>query len=186
MKLVETDIHGPKDDEETPAPPPTPPRPEHRRVAVSLLLTVSVLVATAVTVYVLFPERHNLLMTEAIDAHGSDAAWELERPSDAELRAWSLALVGRGVPLPAAGNEVQVLGARSIQVLHRPTAVVGYQVGGDRITLVVQRAREAVPRRHRRVDEGLMAVSWRKGAFTFVAVGPEASAERWRAVLGVP
>jgi hypothetical protein len=180
MKLVESEVHGPKDDEEPPAPPPMPPRPEHRRA------TASVLIGTVVTVYVLFPERHNVLMTEALGAHRSDAEPELEHPTLAELNAWSVALVGKGAQWPAPEPGVELLATRSIQVLEQPTAVVRYRVEGDAVTLVVQRTRDAVPRKHRRVVGPDLVISYRRGPFSFVAVGPEATSDRWRPRLGAP
>jgi hypothetical protein len=186
MKLVETDVHGPKDDDEPPAPPPTPPRPEHRRVSVSLLLTASVLIGTVVMVYVLFPERHNVLMSESLAAHRSEAAPELEWPSEAELGAWSLALVGKGVQWPAPGDGVEIVSARSIEVLQLPTAIVRYRVDGEPVTLVVQRTRDAVPRKHRRVDGAHLVLAYRRAPFSYVAVGPAASEDLWRERLDVP
>lgn len=186
MKLVETDTAVPADEvalEEDGK--PTPPRPEHRRVSVSLLFTLFVLVATVVTVYLVVPERHNALMEAAIEAHESTAAFELERPTRAEVRAWSLALLEREVPWPDARDGVEILGVRSARVLNRRAALVRYRVDGAVVTVLVQRPRDAVPQAHWREHGDTMCISWRRGKFTFTAVGPAAE-QGWREFFGTP
>lgn len=183
MKLIETEIEHETDDEEGPPPQPAPPRPEHRRVYVSLLLTFSVLVATVVAIYAVFPKRDNELVEEAIAAHRDPGASELTAPSAAELDAWTLGVLGQ-VPWPDV--EGDILGARSLTVLQRKVALVRYRIGGDVVSLLAARARDAPPRTHRRREGELYAVSWRRGRFTLVAVGPASSARRWSAALGAP
>ncbi len=186
MKLVEADTVGPHDEEEEVEEPKTPPRPEHRRVSVSLLFTIAVLVGTVVVVYRMFPERHNALMTAAIDAHRSDAALELPGASQSQLVAWSTALLGRDVPWPDLEPDVSIEGVRALSVLNRPAAVVRYQIAGAHVTVVVQQARDTPPRKHhRRIGED-ECLSWRAHKWTFIAVGPVASASRWAQFFGAP
>jgi hypothetical protein len=185
MKLVETDVPVAEDDLEPPAPPPTPPRPEHRRVAVSLILTVGVLVGTVVAVYLLFPERHNELMTRTLEAHQDPGELELEAPTPTELSAWSTGVVDRGVPWPT-GDGVEVVGAHRIDVLRRAVAIAHFRVGGTPVTIAVQRNVEAVARTHRREEEGVYLVSWRREKWTFVAAGSATDSETWRDAIGAP
>ena len=183
MKLVETDI--PHGDEEV-AEIPRPPRPERRRVYVSLILTGGVLVATVAAVYLAFPKRDNELLTVALEANGSVEPLELEKPSGAELTAWTVGAVGEPVPWPATGGTISVLGTRRARLLKRPVAVILYQVGEQRVTMLALRAFDAPPRKYRREDGDELAVSWRDGPWTFVAVGPASRSESWRIQLGVP
>ena len=183
MKLVETDI--PHGDEEVPE-IPRPPRPEHRRVYVSLFVTLTVLVTTVVAVYVAFPRRDNALFTTAFEAHAGGGPFQLTAPSAEELAAWTVGVVGDGVPWPAAGEGRQVLGSWQISVLRQPAALVRYQVGDQQVTLGALRARDAPPRRHRRENDGLLGLSWRNGPWTLFAVGPAAGADGWRRELGIP
>lgn len=186
MKLVDAETHGPDEEhvleEEGPA---IPPRPEHRRVSVSLLFTLFVLSATVVTVYVMVPERHNALMTTAIEAHQGEVDYELTSPTASELRAWGIALLGRDVSWPEAGPGVEIVGAHSTEILNRPAAIVNYRIDGELVSLVVQRPRDAVPRTYRRTVGELWCVSWRRDSFTYTAVGPAAQ-ERWKDLLGAP
>jgi anti-sigma factor RsiW len=173
MKVIEAEVTGPVEGEDAVV---TPPRPLHRRVSVSLLLTLSVLIGTVVTIYTVFPARHNVLMAEAIARHReSNPAWDLAAPGQPELHAWAIGVVGRGVPLPPAG--LPVIGARRVELLHRPVAVVRVKVGDDEITYAVQHSRSASPEPGDRVDGELRAVSWRQGTFSCVAVGPEKTAK---------
>ena len=175
MHLVEPEEVGPIEGDD---PRITPPRPPHRRVSVSLLFTLSVLIGLVVTIYVVLPARHNVLVTEAIDRHGdSEVAWDLEAPSPAELRAWAIGVVGKGVPLPA--RTAKVVGARRLEVLHRPAALIRLHVGGDRITYLVQNAHGIAPHHAEQHTGELRAVAWRRGKFTCVAVGPDATADTW-------
>src|SRR5262249_33119396 len=114
MKLVEAEATGPVEGEDAIV---TPPRPPHRRASGSLLFTLSVLVGTVVTIYVVFPARHGVLVTEAIEHHREvSPAWDLAAPSPAELRAWAIGAAGKDVPLPP--GELEVIGARKIDILN--------------------------------------------------------------------
>lgn len=188
MKLIEAEITGPGEESEVEPPPrPRPPRPAKRRVSVSLVLTLIVLVATVAAVYLIFPARHNALIEAGFELHREpEPELELERPSDRELTAWGVAAMGRDVPWPAQAEGVSVVGLRTASVLNRRVAVVHYLIHGDPVTVLVQRPREAVPRTLRRTDDDLKAVSWRSQKLTFVAVGPEASFDRWAPVVGAP
>jgi hypothetical protein len=188
MKLIEAETTGPGEETEVEPPPkPLRPRPEKRRVSVSLLLTLLVLVATVVTIYWVFPERHNALIEAGFELHREEQPdYELVNPSDAELDAWGVGAVGRDSSWPAQGKGVRVIGVRTATVLNRPAAVVQYEVEGAPVTVLVQRPRDAVPRTLRRSDGDDKAVLWRRGKQTFVAVGPAASYDKWSSALGVP
>jgi hypothetical protein len=192
MKLVEAESTGPVEGD---AALITPPRPPHRRVSVSLVFTLTVLVGTVVTIYAMFPARHNLLMTEAI-AHHRDpgAAWDLANPTRDALRAWMIGAIGKDAPLP--GEAATVIGARQLEILNRAAALIRLRIGDDEVTYVVQRARGIAPEGAERVEGGesggagppgsngaLRAVAWRRGRFTVVVVGADATAARWRAAL---
>jgi hypothetical protein len=180
MKLVETD--SPHGDEEVPE-VPRPPRPERRRVYVSLLVTLGVLAATVVAVYLAFPKRNNELVTAALEAHRAGGPYQMERPTPPELKAWTVGVVGGAVPWPA-GPEV--VGTWQIRILRRPAALVRFAVGGQEVTLMAMRAWDAPPRKYRRRDGDELAISWRRGPWTLVAVGPAAEEARWKASLDVP
>jgi len=183
MKLVETDI--PHGDEEVPE-VPRPPRPEHRRVYVSLAVTLTVLVTTVVAVYVAFPKRDNALLTAALDAHGRGGPLQLESPTRDELNAWTVGVVGGEVPWPEEGEGRRVIGTWKVEVLRRPAAVVRYEVSGVPVTMVALRAWDAPPRTYRREDGDQLAVSWRRGPWTLVAVGPADDAARWKPQVAAP
>lgn len=178
MKLVEAEAVGPVEGDDALV---TPPRPPHRRVSVSLLVTLSVLVGVVVTIYGVFPARHDVLVTEALEHHREDApVWDLTAPNAVELRAWAIGVTGQDVPLPIG----PVIGARRIEVLHRPAALIRLHVGADQITYLVQHARGLAPD-HAEHDAGdVRAVAWRHGAFSCVGVGPAASAPAWLGALG--
>lgn len=179
MHLVEPEEVGPIEGDD---PRVTPPRPPHRRVSVSLLFTLSVLTGLVVTIYMVLPARHNVLVTEALERHrDSEPAWDLASPSPAELRAWAIGVAGKDVPLPA--EAATVIGARRIQVLHRPAALMRLQVDGNDVTYLVQNAHGIAPRHHEQDDGDLHASEWRKGKFTIVAVGPKDAASTWLPVL---
>jgi hypothetical protein len=182
MKLVETD--SPHGDEEV-AEVPRPPRPERRRVYVSLALTMTVLVATVAAVYFAFPKRDNELVHAALDAHREGGPYELDHPTRAEVGAWSMGVVGQKVPWPD-GAGLEVVGTRRLQVLRRPAALVRYRADQDEVSVMVLRARDAPPRKYRRADGDDLAVSWRRGPWTFVVVGPTARADTWKRSFGVP
>lgn len=174
MHLVEPEDVGPIEGDD---PRVTPPRPPHRRVSVSLLFTLSVLIGLVVTIYLVFPARHDVLATEAIAQHRESQTWDLEAPSPTELRAWAIGVVGKGVPLPA--EAATVVGARRIEVLRRRAALIRLQVGGDQVTYLVQNSRGMTPDHAEHKDGDLRAVAWRRGKFTTVAVGPDATVATW-------
>ena len=177
MNLVEAESTGPIEGDDALV---TPPRPPHRRISISLLFTLTVLTATIVTIYVVFPARNTVLMTEALAFH-RDATpdWVLSNPSAGELRAWARAVVGTDPPLPQA----TIVGAREIEVLGRRAAVVRVTVGGEPVTYLVQQTRVISPEHSEKADGDLRAVAWRRGQFTCVAVGREASVSAWRAIV---
>ena len=125
-------------------------------------------------------------MSVAAAQHRSAGAFDVERPSPGELRAWTVGVMGEPVPWPEGGGGLEVLGARSLRIFRRSAALVRYQFAGSALTLLVQRAHETPPRTHRRRDGDDYVVSWRHGPFTFVAVGPAVSADEWRPLLGAP
>jgi hypothetical protein len=179
MHLVEPEEVGPIEGDD---PRVTPPRPPHRRVSVSLLFTLSVLIGLVVTIYLVLPARHNVLLTEAIERHHDrDVTWDLDAPTLGELRAWTIGVVGKDVPLPA--DTVSVIGARRIQVHRRDAALMRLEVGGDEVTYLVQRARGIVPKHDEQDDSGLRATEWKCGKYTCVAVGPQLSSSRWLATI---
>jgi hypothetical protein len=179
MKLVEAESTGPVEGDDAQV---TAPRPPHRRVSVSLVFTLTVLVGTVVTIYAMFPARNNVLVTEAIDRHREvNPAWDLVAPNPAELRAWALGLVGKDVPLP--GEAAPVIGAARLRILNRAAALIRVRIGDDEVTYLVQHARGIAPDHSERQDGELRAVAWRKGPFTIVTVGADATAARWRAAF---
>lgn len=171
MKVVEAEITGPVEGEDAVV---TPPRPVHRRVSVSLLFTLSVLIGTVVTIYTVFPARHGVLMAETLERHREPQTWDLTAPPPAELNAWAIGVVGKGVPLPPA--DLPIVGAKRIEVLKRHVALVRVKIGTDEVTYAVQHSRSAAPEHGNREDGDLRVVSWRKGSFTCVAVGPKSGA----------
>jgi hypothetical protein len=184
VKLIEAESTGPVEGD---AALVTPPRPPHRRVSVSLLFTLTVLIGTVVTIYAVFPARNNVLVTEAL-AHHRDAspAWDLVGPEPAALRGWLVGVVGKDAPLPGDGvPAAAVVGARRLRILSRDAALIRVHAGDDDVTYLVQRARGIAPERTERADGELRAIAWRNGRYTVVAVGPDATASRWRAALGV-
>lgn len=179
MHLVEAEAVGPIEGDD---PVPTPPRPPHRRVSVSLLFTLSVLIGLVVTIYMVFPARRDEIVTVAIREHRvSDATWDLTSPTPSELRAWAIGVAGKDVPLPAEAN--QIVGARRVEVLRQPAALIRMQVGGETITYLVQHSRGIAPERVTRSDGDIRALSSRTGRFTYVAVGTAATADAWSRAL---
>lgn len=178
MHLVEAEATGPIEGEDAIV---TPPRPPHRRVSVSLLFTLTVLIGTVVAIYVGFPPRHHVLMTEAIAAHREAApVWDLVQPTAVELRAFVAGAVGgKDVPLPVGVVE----GARRIEVLKKSTAVIRYRVATEPVTYVVQRAASVGPDLTERTDDELRAITWQTGAFRFVLVGNDKTAAAWRGTV---
>ena len=178
MNLVEAEATGPIEGEDAIV---TPPRPPHRRVSVSLVFTLTVLIGTVVAIYLGFPPRHHVLMSEAVAAHREPSpAWDLVAPTGDQARAFVLGAVGgKAVPLPAAPIE----GMRRTEVLNRPTAVLRYRVGGEPVTYVVQRAASVGPDFSERSDDELRAITWQTGPYRFVLVGNERSVDAWRGTV---
>jgi len=179
MKLVEAEAEGPIEGE---AAVVTPPRPLHRRVSISLLFTLTVLTGTVVAIYMVFPARHNVLVTEAIAEHQREQAWDLASPSLEALRGWATGVVGKDPPLPS----VAPVGMREVKILGRRAALMRVPVGGAEVTYLIQRAWGISPTRTERAEGEVLAVGWRCGKFTCVAVGPKESAATWRAQLAAP
>jgi hypothetical protein len=180
MKLIEAESTGPVEGDDALV---TAPRPPHRRVSVSLLFTLTVLIGTVVTIYLAFPARNNVLMTAALEHHLDPAPlWDLAAPNPAELRGWLIGVVGKDVPLPGEGTTASpaVVGARRLEVLNRVAALIRVRVGDDDVTYLVQHARGIAPEGSERQDGALRAIAWRKGPYTIVAVGADATAASWR------
>lgn len=175
MNLVKAEAVGPVEGD---APLVTPPRPPHRRVSVSLLFTLTVLIGTVVTIYMTFPARNNVLVTKGIEEHRVAQTWDLVNPTANEVRAWAIGIAGKDAPLP--GPSVQIVGARQIEILNRDAALMRLKVGNDEVTYLIQRARGFAPKTTDRQDGDLHALAWRRGKFTCVAVGPEATLATWR------
>ena len=148
-------------------------------ILLTALFTLTVLTGTVVAIYMMFPARHHVLLTEAIEQHGLEQAWDLTTPAPAELRAWAIGLVGKGAPVP----EAAPLGARDLEVLGRRAALMRVAVGGEEVTYLVQRARGITPKREERVEGEVLAVAWRSGKFSCVAVGPKATSKAWLAAF---
>jgi hypothetical protein len=187
VKLVETDADRPEDEAEPP-PAVTPPVPEKRRAYASLTFTLAVLVGIVVTIYTVFPARKVEATRVTVAQHRqAEPRWQLVAPSHAELAAWTLALLGPGAPLPSERAGLAVIGARPIEVRHREAAVMRLGLeGAGEVTYLVVPARDAPEGRVSRVDGAERIESWRAGAWTCIAVGPEATAAAWGPPLGVP
>ena len=183
MRLYQADTRKPDDDSEIVV--PRPPRPEHRRVYTSLAFTAAILAATVVTVYLLFPPRHHLLATTATERHRMPGAWQITTPTPAELRAWVIGVVEGQPPLPPALDRATTVGASVVDVLKRRAALVRLRFDADELTYVVTRARGVSPPLSRR-DAELRVIEWRKGPWTIVVVGSDATAPRWRPLVGAP
>lgn len=164
------------------APGASPPRTERRGAPLSLLFTLSVVVGTVVAIYALLPARDDVVSAEAARLHRAPPGrWDLEHPRPDQLRAWSIGVVGTGAPLPAA--RAIVIGARRIDVLDRAAVLIRLLVGADPVSIVVQPARGITPDRVERHDRELRSVAWRRGRFSLVAVGADATAGRWLRAL---
>lgn len=183
MKLVETDVE--LDNEDVPE-VARPPRPEHRKAYVSLALTAAVLVATVALVYALFPKRDHEVIELAVAAHREPGELALTAPGPAELTAFTIGVLARPVPWPAAGDGVAIEGARRLSLLRRDAAMVRYRVGDAPVTLIAMVPWDAPPRVIVRDDGEERAVWWRKGPWTMIAVGPAAGDAAWRARVGAP
>lgn len=179
MSLVEAEAVGPIEGDE---PAVTPPRPPHRRVSVSLLFTLSVLTGLVVTIYTVLPNRRDEVVTETVRQHRAEVqTWDLEAPTATELHAWAIGVVGKGAPLP--NETTPIVGARRIEILKRPAAVIRLKIGNEPITYLVQHSRGIAPKHVTRADGDLHAEAWRRGTFTIVAVGPQSSVRDWLAVV---
>ncbi len=183
MKLVDTDA---PDHEEQPPIRVTSSRPEKRRAAVSLVFTLAVLAGTVIAIFKVFPARHNQILTDTVEAHRRPGDWEIATPDPTALRMWAIGAVGQSPPLPDNDAVATPLGARTLTILNRRGALVRYRVGTDEVTYLVQRSRDLLRRRVHRVDGTDAVEAWHQGPWTCVAVGPAASADRWRAAVGVP
>jgi hypothetical protein len=180
MKLVEAESIGPVEGDDALV---TPPRPPHRRVSVSLLFTLTVLIGTVVTIYATFPARNNVLVSEAIERHReTNPTWDLVPLDPGMLRAWAIGVVGKDAPLPGEGTTAtpSVIGVRRLTILGRAAALVRLRVGDDDVTYLVQHASSITPERSEHHDGPLRAIAWRKGPFSMVAVGADATAASWR------
>ncbi|HEY0190575.1 MAG TPA: hypothetical protein VGC42_05590 [Kofleriaceae bacterium] len=179
MKLVEAESTGPVEGDDALV---TPPRPPHRRVSVSLLFTLTVLIGTVVTIYAMFPARHNLLMTETLALHREPPVWDLNAPSGAEARGWVIGVVGNNPPLPGdhTATATTVIGAARRDILNRAAAVLRVRINGDEVTYLVQHARGIPPGGVEQTDGELRAIAWRAGPYTVIAVGADATAASWR------
>jgi len=185
MKLVDADTERPEDEEEVAR--PTPPRPERRRVVVSLGLTIAVLAGTVVTIYSVFPERHNQLVSRAVESHQrGEPHWQLEAPSPGELDAWAVALLGDGVPVPRPAGGSALIGARPVEIVNRAAGLVRYRIGGSEVTFAVMRSPVIAARRVSRRAGDLQIEAWRLGPWSCVAVGPAATSAEWRPAVGAP
>jgi len=176
MKLVEAESEGPVEGDDAVV---TPPRPPHRGVSVSLVFTLSVLIGLVVTIYMVFPARHNVLAQRAIALHRDPPPWDLVALSPEALGAWTTGAIGKGAPVPA----VAALGVSQFDVLERHAAAIRLQIGSDEVTYVVSHAGRITPQQQELHDGELRAVTWVHGAFVCVAVGPETSAATWIAAL---
>src|SRR5439155_14222749 len=141
------------------------------------MFSMSVLVGLVVTIYVVFPARHGVLLTEAIERHRSPPVWDLAAPTPDELRFWALGAVGKDVPLPPP--MLAIVGARRLDILNREAALVRVRVGSDEVSYLVQHARGIAAEDAARTDGDLQATAWHRGKFACVAVGPAATAATW-------
>lgn len=182
MKLVEAESTGPVEGDDAQV---TPPRLPHRRVSVSLLFTLTILVGTVVTIYLMFPARHNLLMTETLALHREPPAWDLSAPSVDEAKGWLIGVVGNNPPMPGerAAATMTVIGVSRREILNREAAVLRVRLNGDEVTYLVQHARGIAPEGSERTDGTERAIAWRSGPYTVIAVGSEATQAAWRTAL---
>jgi len=183
MKLVDAEIT----QESEGAPDiPRPPRPARRRVYTSLLVTLTVLIGTVAVIYTVFPNRHNEILTWAVEAHLDTSSPDLSTPSGTEIRAWSQGIFGEQVPWPEVDAALVPTSASVLPVFKRDLALVRYQFEGEPVSVAFWRARDAPPRILRRTEDGLHVVSWRRKRFTCIVIGPEASRDRWKERFGAP
>lgn len=186
MKLVDAEIT--KDGEDVPNVAASAPRPARRRVYTSLLVTLTVLFGTVGVIYSIFPNRDNEALTTVIEAHlnSESEPLALEHPSGLEIRAWSLGIFGEPVPWPEVSATLVPQSASLIKLFKRDMAIVRYEMDGQKVSVAFWRAHDAPPRIHRRTEDGLYAVSWRRKRFTTFAIGPAASNDLWTTRLEAP
>lgn len=180
MKLIEAEAVGPVEGEEAIV---TPPRPPHRRVSVSLVFTLTVLIGTVVAIFLVFPARHEVFLSEALARHRTQPAWDLATPTGAEARAWATGLVGAKAPLPVLDANVKVIGVSRIELLDRPAALLRLAIGPDEVTYIVQPSRGIAKKADQRTAGDLRAVSVRRDGYSAAAAGPAATADRWLASI---
>lgn len=186
MKLVETDADRPEDEVE-PQPISTPPVPEKRRAYASLSFTAIVLVGIVVTIYTVFPPRRDEATRRAVAMHREPGAgWQLSSPTRDELEAYTTGVLGAPAPLPPDQDDLTATGVRRVSVRHHDAAFIRFHVAEGDVSYLVQWSKDAPEQRVSRRDGDLQIESWRVGPWTCIAVGPAASAERWRPKLGVP
>jgi hypothetical protein len=183
MKLVDAEIT--QDDEGAPD-IPRPPRPARRRVYTSLIVTLSVLFGTVGVIYKVFPNRHDEVVTLAMEAHLHPSDAEIQTPTGTQIRSWSLGLFGEAAPWPEAKEGLVPKSASALRVFKRDMAIVHYELDGQPVTLAILRKRDPMPRSVQRTEDGLYAVTWNKKRFTSIAVGPPESKDKWVARLGKP
>ncbi|RMH41932.1 MAG: hypothetical protein D6689_09790 [Deltaproteobacteria bacterium] len=157
-----------------------------RSNSLSAALTFAALAATVAGVYLFVPRKNNELLTRAVEEHRADQTWEIDHPSAAELTAWSVGALGGRTPWPPPGDGVDIVGARAFELQRGRVGLVRYLVDGRPVTVVARRTRDPAPRRHRRVVGADVALSWRAGKWTLVAVGPADAEPRWKAAMGAP
>jgi hypothetical protein len=190
VKLVETDADRPEDEAE-PKPLVTPSVPEKRRAYASLIFTAVTLIGTVVTIYTVFPARTHESAKAALDAHHQqDPKFQLAAPGHSQLLAWATGVLDGEPPMPADGADLRALGARALDIRHRPAAYVRYAMGlggvAYQVSFVVQHAEDSPADRSSRVDGPDDVESWTDGAWKCIAVGPAAQAPLWKPRLGVP
>jgi hypothetical protein len=183
MKLVDAEI---TQESEGALDIPRPPRPARRRVYTSLVVTLTVLIGTVAIIYAVFPNRHNEILTWAVEAHLDTSEPDLASPSGTEIRAWSQGIFGETVPWPEVDDALVPTSASVLPVFKRDLALVRYQFEGEPVSVAFWRARDAPPRILRRTEDGLHVVSWRRKRFTCIVIGPEASRESWKKRFGAP
>jgi hypothetical protein len=183
MKLVDAEIT----QEHEGAPDiPRPARPARRRVYTSLLVTLSVLFGTVGVIYKVFPNRHDEVMTLAMQAHLEPEVSEIQNPTGTQIRSWSLGVFGEAAPWPEVKGGLVPKSATALRIFKRDMAIVRYELDGQTLTLAMLRKRDPMPRTVRRTEDGFHAVSWAKKRFTRIAIGPQDSKDKWTARLGAP
>lgn|GEM_PF-1542176 len=172
------------DGDEAERPPKREPDFVLRSNTVALPLSLIVLVATVVAVYYFVPVRRGELFVRAAEEHRAAAEPDLPAPTPDQLSAWSVGVFGTAVPWPTEG--VVATGARAIEIQRLRAGIVGYDAGGQRVSVVIQRARDAPPRKRRLADGDEVVLSWRVAKWTLVAIGPAATVATWAPPLGAP